>query len=53
VHRILCAAGQNAANVGTAVPGVDRSEYVDAAASAGERLDGGDHPFMSRARARP
>ncbi|XVQ81797.1 TetR/AcrR family transcriptional regulator [Microbispora siamensis] len=48
MHYILGAAGQNAANTasaGTARPGVDRAEFLDAVSAAWEELDPGDYPF--------
>ena len=48
VHYILGAAGQNAANAASARllgPGVDRGEFLDAAATAWEELDPDDYPF--------
>jgi AcrR family transcriptional regulator len=48
VHYILGAAGQNAANAASARlrgPGVDRGEFLDAAATAWENLDPDDYPF--------
>jgi AcrR family transcriptional regulator len=48
VHYVLGAAGQNAVNAASARlrgPGVDRGEFLDAAASAWEKLDPDDYPF--------
>jgi len=48
VHYILGAAAQNAANAASVrvhSPGVDRAEYLDAAATAWEELDPDDYPF--------
>ncbi|OXM51176.1 TetR/AcrR family transcriptional regulator [Amycolatopsis alba] len=44
-HYIFGAAGQNAANV-RVLDGVDRAEFLHAAASAWEDLDSGEFPFM-------
>ncbi|MFG2652149.1 TetR/AcrR family transcriptional regulator [Streptomyces sp. NPDC048436] len=47
-HYILGAAGQNAANAASGrdpVPGVDRAEFLDAAAKAWQELDPDDYPF--------
>ncbi|RSN54623.1 TetR family transcriptional regulator [Amycolatopsis sp. WAC 04182] len=46
VHYIFGAAGQNAANSRVAGPGVDRTEFLHAAADAWEALDPGEFPFL-------
>jgi AcrR family transcriptional regulator len=46
VHYVLGAAGQNAANGRVGRLGVDRSAFLDAAATAWEALDPDDHPFL-------
>lgn len=46
VHYILGAAGQNAANRRVVRPGVDRSEFLDAASRAWKELDPDDYPFI-------
>ncbi|KAB2378155.1 TetR/AcrR family transcriptional regulator [Actinomadura montaniterrae] len=48
MHYVLGAAGQNAANTGSARalgPGTGRAEFLDAVSTAWEGLDPGDYPF--------
>ena len=45
VHYVLGAAGQNAANVGNAPAGSDRSAFLDSVSTAWEELDPDDYPF--------
>ncbi|UMP04444.1 TetR/AcrR family transcriptional regulator [Amycolatopsis sp. EV170708-02-1] len=46
VHYIFGAAGQNAANSRVLGPGVDRAEFLRAAADAWEELDPEEFPFL-------
>ncbi|KFU81732.1 Tetracyclin repressor, C-terminal all-alpha domain [Amycolatopsis lurida] len=46
VHYIFGAAGQNAANSRVVGAGVDRTEFLHAAANAWEELDPGEFPFL-------
>ncbi|MFI7119779.1 TetR/AcrR family transcriptional regulator [Amycolatopsis sp. NPDC049868] len=46
VHYIFGAAGQNAANSRVLGLGVDRAEFLDAAANAWEELDPAEFPFL-------
>ncbi len=45
MYYVLGAAGQNAANARTAVPEVDRAQFLDAMASGWEALDPDEYPF--------
>ncbi|WP_216900360.1 TetR/AcrR family transcriptional regulator [Nocardia alni] len=45
MQYILGAAGQNAANGRSAVPGMDRGEFLDSVSTAWESLDADDYPF--------
>ncbi|AIG76276.1 Hypothetical protein AJAP_17040 [Amycolatopsis japonica] len=46
VHYVFGAAGQNAANSRVLGPGVDRAEFLRAAANAWEDLDPAEFPFL-------
>lgn len=46
MHYVFGAAGQNAANARVLGPGVDRAEFLHAAATAWEELDPAEYPFM-------
>ncbi|KZB86197.1 TetR/AcrR family transcriptional regulator [Amycolatopsis regifaucium] len=46
MHYVFGAAGQNAANARALEPGVDRAEFLHAAATVWEELDPGEYPFM-------
>ncbi|KAA0022094.1 TetR family transcriptional regulator [Antrihabitans cavernicola] len=48
VNYILGVAGQNAANARLAVPGMDRSAYLDTVAAQWAQLDPAEFPFLHR-----